>query len=65
MTSGIVTEDALLSYWSIFPLSPVTVPEVFAKVNSAQFPFSFSSDELPFVWMGYFSYKDGTRLFTK
>ena len=36
-TSGIVTEDALLSYWSIFPLSPGTVPEVFAKINSAQF----------------------------
>ena len=34
--SGIVIGDAPVSYWSIFPLSPVTVPEVFAKVNSAQ-----------------------------
>ena len=28
-------------YWPIFFLSPVTVPEVFAKVHSPQFP-SFS-----------------------
>ena len=32
--SGIVTGDAPVSFW----LSVVTVPEVFAKVNSAQFP---------------------------
>ena len=32
---GIVTWDTLVSYWLIFPpLSLVTVPEVFAKVNS-------------------------------
>ena len=35
---SIVTRDALVSYWPIFFLSPVTVPQVFAKVNSAQFP---------------------------
>ena len=35
--SGIVTGDALVSYWPIFPLPPVTVPEVFAKLNLAQF----------------------------
>ena len=35
--SGIVIGDSPVSYWSIFPLSLVTVPEVFAKVNSAQF----------------------------
>ena len=40
-TSGIVTSDVLVSYWPIFPLSPVTVPEVFAKVNSTQFPPRF------------------------
>ena len=34
--SGIVTGDALVSYWLIFFLFLVTVPEVFAKVNSAQ-----------------------------
>ena len=34
--SGIVTYDALVSYWLIFFLFLVTVPEVFAKVNSAQ-----------------------------
>ena len=33
---GIVTGEAPASYWLTFP--PVTVPEVFAKVNSAQFP---------------------------
>ena len=38
---GIVIGDAPVSYWSIFPLSLVTVPEVFAKVNSAQFPSFF------------------------
>ena len=37
--SGIVTVDApVVSYCPIFSLSPETVPEVFAKVNSAQFP---------------------------
>ena len=35
---SIVTRDALVSYWPIFFLSLVTIPEVFAKVNSAQFP---------------------------
>ena len=35
---SIVTGDALVSYWPIFFLSRVTIPEVFAKVNSAQFP---------------------------
>ena len=33
-----VTRDSLVSHWPIFFLSLVTVPEVFAKVNSAQFP---------------------------
>ena len=41
MVSGIVTGDATVSYWSIFSLSLVTVPEVLAKVNSPQVP-SFS-----------------------
>ena len=36
-TSGIVKGDAPVCYWPI-TLSPVTVPDVFAKVNSAQFP---------------------------
>ena len=34
--SGFVTGDAAVSYWPIFSLSPVTVPEVFAKVNSVE-----------------------------
>ena len=38
IVSGIVTGDAPVSYWPIFPLSLVTVPEVFAKINSDQFP---------------------------
>ena len=37
IVSGIVTGDAPVSYWPIFFLSLVTVPEVFARVNSAQF----------------------------
>ena len=40
--SGIVTGDTLLAN---FPLSLGTVPEVFAKVNSTQFPFFFLSGE--------------------
>ena len=36
----IVTGDAPVSYGQFFPLSLVTVPEVFAKVNFAQFPSS-------------------------
>ena len=36
---GIVTGDAPVSYWSIFsPSLVITVPEVFAKVYSDQFP---------------------------
>ena len=39
---GIVTGDAPLSYWpNFFPLSLVTIPEVFAKINSTQFPSRF------------------------
>ena len=38
---GIVTGDVPVSYWLIFSLSLVTVPEVFPKVN-----FSFLSDKL-------------------
>ena len=38
IVSGIVTGDALVSYWPIFSLSLVTVPGAFAKVNSDQFP---------------------------
>ena len=36
ITYGIVTDNALVSCWLIFFLFLVTVPEVFAKVNSAQ-----------------------------
>ena len=38
---GMVTRDAPVSYWPFFSLSLVTVPEVFAKVNSAQIPSPF------------------------
>ena len=41
--SEIVTWDAPVSYWPIFP-SLVSVPEVLAKV-SAQFPCFFSSEK--------------------
>lgn len=42
---GAVTGDALDSYWPFFPQSPGTVPEVFAKVSSAQFPCRILSGE--------------------
>ena len=45
IVSGMVTEDAPVSYWFFFFLSPVTVPEVFAKVNTVKFPFCFLSGE--------------------
>ena len=41
VVSGMVTRETLLSYWSIFSLSLATVPEVFANVNSVQFPSPF------------------------
>ena len=45
VVSGIVTWDAPSltpsSHWPIFSLSPVKVPEVFARVHSAQFPSVF------------------------
>ena len=37
IVSGSVTGDAAVSYWSV----PEIVPELFAKVNSAQFPSLF------------------------
>ena len=36
--SGLVTGDALLSNWPIFFPVPSNSQEVFAKINSAQFP---------------------------
>ena len=35
IVSGIVTGDASVIYWPIFPLSLITVPEVFATDNSS------------------------------
>ena len=37
IVSGIVIEDAPVSYWLIFSLSLVTVPEVFAKAIRPSF----------------------------
>ena len=39
IVSGIVTGEVPVNYWSFFPCpySLVTVPQVFAKVNSNQF----------------------------
>ena len=43
LVSGIVSTDSPVSYWPIFlALSQITDPEVFAKVNSAQFSSRFS-----------------------
>ena len=41
VVSGIVTGETLISYWSIFPPSLVTTPEVFARDKSVQFPSRF------------------------
>ena len=38
IVSGIVTWDPPISYWPIFSLSLISVPEVLAKTNSSQFP---------------------------
>ena len=60
IVSGIVPDNALVSYWSIFSLSLLTVPEVFVKVNSAQSPSCFLSGELAmlrlYVRLGSCSY---------
>ena len=42
---GIGTGDSPVSYWPIFFLFPVTLPEVFAKVNSSQIPSRFWNGE--------------------
>ena len=39
--SGIASGDAPVSYWPLFSLSLVTVPEVFMKVKSAKFSSCF------------------------
>ena len=41
-----VTGNVAVSYWPIFSLSSVTVPEVFANVNSSQFSSRFQTGEL-------------------
>lgn len=38
IVSGIVTGGVPVSYWPIFFVSPVTVPEVLANFNLAKFP---------------------------
>ena len=38
---GIVTGESPVSYWPILSLFLVTVPEIFAKVNSTQLPYRF------------------------
>ena len=38
MLPAIVSGNGPVSYWPIFSMSLVTVPEVFVNVNSAQFP---------------------------
>ena len=39
--SETITGDALLRLRPFFSLSPVTLPEIFAKVSSSQFPSRF------------------------
>ena len=45
IVSGMVTWSARSAIGQFFSLYLVTVPEVFAKVNSAQLPFRFRRDE--------------------
>ena len=45
IVSGIVTRDSSISCSQFLTMSLVTFPEVFAKVNSAQFPSPVLSDE--------------------
>ena len=42
---GMVTGDEPVSYWPIFSLFLLTVPEVLAKVNSTQLPYRFLSGD--------------------
>ena len=44
IVSGIVTGYVPVSYWPMSPLSFVSVPEVFAKVNLAQSPRFWSGE---------------------
>ena len=44
IVSGIVTRNAPVSHWPIFP-PIVTVPEVFSKIDSIQFPSLFLTGE--------------------
>ena len=47
IASWIVTGDTPVSYWPMFiPLSVVTAPDVFAKVDWVQFPSRFYSGKL-------------------
>ena len=39
--SGMFTGDVLVSYWPIFSLFLLTVPDVFVKVNLLKFLFVF------------------------
>ena len=45
IVSRIVIGNLPVSYWPVFTLSLVTVPEVFANVNSDQFPSRLLSVE--------------------
>ena len=43
MVCGMVAGDTPVSYWPILSLLVLTVPEVFAKVNSTQLPSRFQN----------------------
>ena len=45
--------DVQVTYWPFFPLSLVTVPEVFAIVNSTQFNFLLVSNVALLQWYGH------------
>ena len=49
IVSGIVTGDAPVSYWPLFPMPLLRVPEAFTTVNLAQFPSRFWGGELSAV----------------
>ena len=59
--SGWRRAGLLLANFFPFGLSLVSVPEVFAKVNSTQFPWRINLGYLPFTWENQMAKSNGSR----
>ena len=59
--SGWRRAGLLLAIFFPFGLSLVSVPEVFAKVNSTQFPWRINLGYLPFTWENQMAKSNGSR----